>query len=81
MFYHMSAQTLKTSMFSLVLIASVCVCTYVSHLPSASSRHLPLLLRGGKVHLLQVRERERERHAYGRERIMHTHKEGGGEEE
>ena len=31
----------------------VCVCTYVSHLPSASSRHLPLLLRGGKVHLLK----------------------------
>ena len=48
-------------MFSLVLIASVCVCTYVSHLPSdSSSRHLPSLLRGGEVHLLQVRERERE---------------------
>ena len=56
----------------------VCVCTYVSHLPSASSRHLPSLLRGGEVHLLQVRER---RHAYGRERVMHTHKERGGEEE
>ena len=46
----------KNSIFSLVLIASVCVCTYVSHLPSASSRHLPSLLRGGEVHLLQVRE-------------------------
>ena len=34
----------------------VCVCTYVSHLPSASSRHLPSFLRGGEVHLLQVRE-------------------------
>ena len=38
-----------------------------------------IALRGGEVHLLQVRERER--HAYGRERIMHTHKERGGEEE
>ena len=43
------------------------------------SSHLPSLLRGGEVHLLQVRERER--HAYGRERIMHTHKERGGDEE
>ena len=43
------------------------------------SSHLPSLLRGGEVHLLQVRERVR--HAYGRERIMHTHKEWGGEEE
>ena len=68
-------------MFSLVLIASVCVCTYVSHLPFDSSRHLPSLLRGGEVHLLQVRERERDTRAYGRERIMHTHKERGGEEE
>ena len=34
-----------------------------------------IALHGGKVHLLQVRERVR--HAYGRERIMHTHKEEG----
>ena len=55
----------------------VCVCTYVSHLPSASSRHLPSLCVAGSASA-QVRVR---RHAYGRERVMHTHKERGGEEE
>ena len=64
-------------MFSLVLIASVCVCTYVSHLPSDSSRHLPLLLRGGKVHLLQVREREREKtRVWKRKDNAHTQRAG-----
>ena len=63
-------------MFSLVLIASVCVCTYVSRLPFASSRHLPLLLRGGEVHLLQVRERERETRVWKRKGNAHTQRAG-----
>ena len=77
---YVSVNSWKLHVLSRFDYVRVCVCTYVSHLPSASSRHLPSLLRGGEVHLLQVRERER-RHAYGRERIMHTHKEQGGDEE
>ena len=76
MFYHMSAQTLKNSMFSLVLITSVCV-----YAPMSLIFLLLLLVIfhcscvAGKC--ICSSERERESYAYGRERIMHTHKEGG----
>ena len=57
---YVSVNSWKLHVLSRFDYVRVCVCTYVSHLPSDASRHLPLLLRGGEVHLLQVRERERD---------------------
>ena len=54
---YVSVNSWKLHVLSRFDYVRVCVCTYVSHLPSDSSRHLPSLLRGGEVHLLQVRER------------------------